>query len=143
MTVDELPRWARALVASERVARMAFLDRDDHPRVLPVTFALADGALWSAVDQKPKRAGGREIARLRFLRRNPAASLCVDHYEDDWSRLAWVQLLGRADILAVEDAAAGLDALARKYRPYGERLPPGPVLRLEVERALHWRAAEG
>ena len=140
MTLEELPRWAAALVDSSRVARLAFLDEDDHPRVLPVTFAVAGGAVWSAVDQKPKRADGREIARLRYLRRNPSAGLCLDHYEEDWSRLAWVQLLGRVDILDTEDGPGGLDALVAKYRPYQEQRPPGPLLRLEVERTLHWRA---
>jgi PPOX class probable F420-dependent enzyme len=131
------------MLSSERVARLAFLDDDDHPRVLPVTFAVADGFLWTAVDQKPKRSDGREIARLRFLRRTPDAALVVDHYDDDWSRLAWVQLLGWVDILDASDAHAGLDALVAKYLPYREERPPGPVLRFDVVRALHWRASEG
>jgi PPOX class probable F420-dependent enzyme len=141
VTLEELPRWARELIEAERVARLAFVDDHDLPRVLPVTFAVAEGAIWSAIDQKPKRAPGRELARVRWLRRRPEAALCVDHYEDDWSRLAWVQLMGRVDVLEVADAPAGLDALAARYAPYRERLPAGPLLRLSVERALNWRAA--
>lgn len=141
MTLEELPRWAADLLETARVARLAFVDEGDHPRALPVVFAVAEGAVWSVVDQKPKRADGREIARLRFLRRNPSAALCVDHYEDDWSRLAWVQLLGRVEIIELEDGPAALGALVRKYGPYRESPPPGPLLRFEVDRALHWRAA--
>ena len=121
------------------MARLAFLDDRDRPRVLPVTYAVAEGAIWSAIDDKPKRAA--EPARVRYLRRRPEAALCVDRYDDDWSRLAWVQLLGRIEILAPARGAAGLAALVEKYGPYGERPPPGPLLRLEVERALHWRSA--
>jgi hypothetical protein len=80
------------------------------------------------------------VARVRFLRRRPEAALCVDRYEDDWSRLAWVQLLGRVEVIEPEEEGAGLEALVAKYRPYRERRPPGPLLRLGVERALHWRA---
>jgi len=139
MTLDALPGWAMGLLAGERAARLAYLDDRDRPRVLPVTFALAEGALWSAIDEKPKRTG--EPARLRYLERRPEAALLVDVYDDDWSRLAWVQLLGRVDVVPVAGSAAAMEALAAKYEQYAERMPPGPLLRLSVERALHWRAA--
>jgi PPOX class probable F420-dependent enzyme len=139
VTLDELPAWARDLLAAERVARLAFLDGEDRPRVLPVTYAMAGGSAWSAIDEKPKRAA--EPARVRYLRRRPEAALCVDRYSDDWSRLAWVQLLGRTAVVAVEDAPEAMAALAQRYEPYRERTPPGPLLRLSVERSLSWRAA--
>lgn len=139
MTLDELPAWALALVESERVARLAFVDDRERPRVLPLTYALAGGAAWSAIDTKPKSVP--EPARVRYLRRRPAAALCVDRYDDDWSRLAWVQLIGRVELVAVSDAPEAMAALAARYAPYRERRPPGPLLRLAVERALCWRAA--
>ena len=138
MSLEALPGWAVQLMEAERVARLAFLDDRDRPRVLPVTYALAEGAVWSAIDEKPKRAA--EPARLRYLRRRPEAALCVDRYDDDWSRLAWVQLLGRVEVLPAEHGADGLAALARRYEQYREREPPGPLLRLDVQRALHWRS---
>lgn len=139
MSLDTLPGWARRLLDEERVARLAYLDEDERPRVLPVTFAVTGDAAWSAIDEKPKRQG--EPARVRCLRRRPEAALLVDVYDDDWSRLAWVQLLGRVALLPVESSPEGMAALAAKYEPYAERTPPGPLLRLDVERALHWRAA--
>ena len=138
MSLEHLPAWARELIDGERVARLAFLDDRDRPRVLPVTYAVAAGAVWSAIDDKPKRAA--EPARVRYLRRRPEAALCVDHYEDDWSRLAWVQLLGRVEVVDLERGRGGLDALTEKYEQYRERRPPGPLLWLEVERALHWHS---
>jgi PPOX class probable F420-dependent enzyme len=126
------------LLDAERVARLAFADDHDHPRVLPVTFAVAEGAAWSAIDDKPKRS--REPARLRHLRRRPEAALCIDRYDDDWSRLAWVQLLGTVTIHDIDAAPAALVALTARYAPYRERRPPGPLLRLEPTRALSWRA---
>ena len=139
MRLETLPGWARQLLATERVARLAYLDDGDHPRVLPVTFAIADGAVWSAIDEKPKRSA--EPARLRYLQRRPEAALLVDVYDDDWNRLAWVQLRGSVEVVPIVDAREAMKALAAKYEPYAERTPPGPLLRLSVERALHWRAA--
>lgn len=116
------------------------IDDRGGPRVLPVTFALAGGAVWSAVDHKPKRRPGAELARVRFLRSRPAASLCVDRYDDDWSQLAWVQALGQVAVVEDEPPGDALAALVEKYAPYGERAPDGPLLRLRVDRALCWRA---
>jgi PPOX class probable F420-dependent enzyme len=123
-----------------RVGRLGLLDDDLAPRVLPVTFALQEGALWSAVDEKPKRLRGRAIARVRYLEQRPRAALTVDHYEDDWSALAWVQALGNVDIIDAELAPAALGALYAKYDQYRERPPAGPLLRLRPERFVFWRA---
>ena len=121
--------------------RQRHRDGEDRPRVLPVTFAVADGLVWTAIDEKPKRRP--EPARVAYLRRRPEASLLVDEYDDDWTRLAWVQLLGRVDIVPIDAAPEAVEALAVKYSQSARRPPPGPLLRLDVERVLHWRAAGG
>jgi PPOX class probable F420-dependent enzyme len=140
MRLETLPEWAWELLAAERVARLAYLDADNRPRLLPVTFAVSGDAVWSAIDEKPKRTA--EPARVRYLRRRPEGALLVDVYDDDWSRLAWVQLLGLVDVLPVESSPEAMAALAAKYEQYARRTPPGPLLRLTVERTLEWRAAD-
>jgi PPOX class probable F420-dependent enzyme len=139
--LDELPKWARELIERGPVAHLGLLDANDRPRVLPITFAVSEGELWSAVDHKPKRAPGRELARVRWLRRNPAATLTVDRYSDDWERLAWVQALGAVRVLD-EPPPAALAALRTKYVQYRDRPPAGPFLRLTPERILCWRAID-
>jgi PPOX class probable F420-dependent enzyme len=140
MRLETLPGWARGLLAAERVARLAYVDDKDRPRVLPVTFAVAGDAVWSAIDQKPKRTP--EPARVRHLRRRADAALVVDLYDDDWTRLAWVQLLGRVEVVPVESSPEAVAALAAKYEQYSRETPPGPLLKLSVERTLHWRATD-
>ena len=128
------------MLAGARVGHLAFLDDGDHPRVLPVTFALAGGVLVSAIDRKPKTAS--DPARVRYLRRRPEAALGVDHYSDDWSQLAWVQVVGRIEVRDIASARKELEALQSKYAPYREAQPPGPLLILRPERVLSWRAAD-
>jgi PPOX class probable F420-dependent enzyme len=140
VTLAGLPDWAGELLGSAPVARLGLIDGDGRPRVLPITFAVADDAVWTAIDNKPKRSA--EPARVRWLRRRPEASVCVDRYVDDWTELAWIQLLGRIDVLEVDRGASGMDALRAKYDQYESDPPPGPLLRLTVERAVHWRAAD-
>jgi PPOX class probable F420-dependent enzyme len=138
--LSELPAWALELLSEARVGRLGLLDDHDRPRVLPVTYALSEGSLWSAIDEKPKRT---DPARLRYLARRPEAAVTVDRYEEDWSALAWVQVLGSVRILEADENRPALDALVAKYEQYRRRSPPGPLLRLEPERALCWRATEG
>ncbi len=142
----QLPGWGLALLAQARIGHLGLVDDQDRPRVMPVTFAVHAEAVWSAVDDKPKRAGRGDLARVRFLRRQPHAALTVDVYDDDWSKLAWVQVLGEVEVIERgedpgQPARGALEALAAKYPPYRERRPPGPLLRLVPRRALHWRAS--
>ena len=139
----ELSVWARDLLERARVARLGLLDDEGSPRVLPVTFAIHGGAIWSAIDRKPKRDPDREPARLRYLRRRPPVALTADQYSEDWHHLAWVQVIGQATIIPIDDEPGVADALAQKYAPYRDERPPGPLIRIEAGRLLCWRAQAG
>lgn len=138
----DLPNWAERLLETTRVARLGLLDSEGHPRVLPVTFAVAEGRVWSAVDEKPKRDPDEELARVRFLRRDARAALTVDRYSDDWRALGWVQVLGEVEVLEAADAEAGLARLIEKYPQYRDSRPAGPLLALSPRRCLWWSASE-
>jgi PPOX class probable F420-dependent enzyme len=137
-----LPPWARELLETEPVGRLGLLDGVLRPRVLPVTFALVDGAIWSAVDDKPKRVPAEELARVRWLRARPASAFTVDRYDEDWTKLAWVQLIGDTAVLDVAGHERVLEALAERYPRYRQRSPRGPLLCLAPDRILWWRAGD-
>jgi PPOX class probable F420-dependent enzyme len=128
------------LLVGSRVGRLGLLDDDGAPRVLPVTYAVNGESLVTAVDQKPKRRTGEALARVRWLRARPAAALTVDHYDDDWSALAWVQVLGIVRVVDVASAPEAMASLAERYEPYRADPPAGPVLVLEPDRLLWWHA---
>jgi PPOX class probable F420-dependent enzyme len=139
-SVAELPEWAGTLLDTARVGRLGIVDDENRPRVLPVTFAIAGGALVTAIDHKPKHLPPERLARVRWLRAKPRAALTVDHYEEDWSRLAWVQAIGTVTILQAIDAPEHLKALTSRYPQYRDRVPAGPVISLLPDRMLWWRA---
>jgi hypothetical protein len=66
--------------------------------------------------------------------------LTVDHYDEDWSHLAWVQALGPVAIIDAPDAPDAIGVLTSRYPQYQVRAPAGPVLKLTPERVLWWRA---
>ena len=54
-------------------------------RLVPICFAVVDGWVASAVDHKPKRTG--QLLRLDDIEAAGSATVLVDHYDEDWSRL--------------------------------------------------------
>jgi PPOX class probable F420-dependent enzyme len=92
------------------VARLATVGRDGRPHLVPICFVIEGDVLYTAVDEKPKRT--RRLKRLANVEANPQVEVLIDHYDDDWSRLWWVRLRGRARI--VEDPRA-VELLAAKY----------------------------
>ncbi len=139
-SVAELPKWARALLEGSRVARLGVVDDEGAPRVLPVTYALSGSAIVTAIDHKPKHVPADRLARLRWLRARPRAAITVDHYDDDWSKLEWVQAIGPVAIIDATGAPDAIAALTERYSAYRDRSPAGPVLSLVPDRVLWWRA---
>jgi PPOX class probable F420-dependent enzyme len=137
-TLAGAPDWAQALLESQPVGHLGLLDEQGRPRVLPVTFARVGEALWSAVDDKPKRRPGEALARVRRLREHPSCALTVDRYDDDWTRLAWIQVVASATVLEVAGHADVLAALAARYPAYRERAPRGPLVRLDPVHVVWW-----
>ena len=132
----------RERVAGAAVGRLATVTTDGRPHVVPCCFSVVDDTIVTAVDAKPKST--LALRRLDNVRANPAASLLVDHYDDDWTQLWWVRVDGRARVVdAGDERDAALAALAAKYRQYREAPPPGAVLVLEELEWREWSATAG
>lgn len=99
-----------------RVARLATSNAHGQPHCVPVCFAWVNGRAVIALDEKPKRVDVQRLKRVRNILQNPQVSLLVDHYEEDWSRLSFVLLEGRATLL--ELAPEHLAGLRAKYPQY-------------------------
>ena len=130
----------RRRIEGARVARLATVARDGRPHIVPITFAPTEDALYFAVDQKPKRSS--DLQRLRNIESNPAVSVLIDHYEDDWTQLWWVRVDGRARI--VRDGAeleTAFTLLSRRYPQYRSARPVGPAVVIEIERMTGWSAS--
>ena len=142
---DALPDWALALVREARVGHLATISGGvtPAPHVIPVCFVLLDGAVYIAIDEKPK--SGRRLQRLRNIESTGSAALVVDHYDEDWTQLAWVLARGPAAIIGASDPrhAPALVALRDKYPQYrAMALETAELIVLAVERWTCWRASE-
>ena len=144
MSLD-LPAWASEFLRESRVARLGTADRAGRPLVVPVCYAFDGHACFSAIDAKPKRVAARALRRVRNIEQNPQVSLVVDRYDEDWARLCWVIVEGRADLLTEGPVrATAVDLLVSKYAQYramGLDREGATVIRIAPERALAWRYA--
>ena len=129
----------RQFVEGQRVAHLATADRLAEPHVVPVCFALADGVVYVTVDEKPKRSGAA-LKRLRNIAENPQVAATVDRYAEDWSRLGWVMLRGRAEILLDGQEHDTAQALLRARYPQleGMQIAHLPVIAVRIARVTSW-----
>ena len=136
MIADEQRRF----LETQRVARLATADAAGRPHVVPVCYALADDSLYFTIDEKPKRGGGARLKRLSNIAENPHVALVVDRYDEDWSRLGWVMVQGRAEVLETGDehdrAQTRLRARYRQLR--GMRIEHLPVVAIRIRRTIGW-----
>ena len=131
--------WQARLLADERSGVLGTIARSGLPQLVPVCFALVEGDIAIAIDEKPKRGG--TLARVRNIERDARATLLVDHYEERWERLAWLRLEGDAAVFERgEEWREALDALRRRYPRYRAMALEGlPLIRLRPTRVVGWR----
>lgn len=141
-TSDHLEGEARAFVTAARRATLATIAPDGRPRLVPVCFELLANHVWIALDDKPKRSTDpMDLARVRDVIDRPAVTLLVDRWDEDWERLGWVRIEGRAEVVDAVDPghAAAIDALRAKYPQYrSHELGERPAIRIEIERVVSW-----
>jgi PPOX class probable F420-dependent enzyme len=141
----------RAFLADARRALLVTIAPDGRPRPVPICFVLDPGrpVLYSPLDEKPKTVDDPlRLARVRDLLAEPRVSILVDRWDEDWSRLAWLRIHGRAALLLPEDGpaedgpaehAAAVASLRAKYPRYASHdLDARPIIRIALERATSW-----
>ncbi len=129
----------RRFLDHARVGHLATADRSGAPHVVPVCYAVTGSALYITVDEKPKRRDV-PLRRVRNILDNPQATFVADRWDEDWTRLGWVMLRGRAEILSAgaehDHAQALLSARYPQYRAM--KLAELPVIALRIARATDW-----
>ena len=130
---------ARQRFASSRVARLATVDGQGRPHVVPIVFTVVQDSIYFAIDRKPKRTT-TELKRLRNIAANQHVCVLVDHYDDhDWTALWWARADGAARVVEGRGEAERITALlAERYPQYRDEPPPGPVVAITVERWSGW-----
>lgn len=130
----------RQFLEAARVARFASADGNGQPHVVPICYALLEDSVYFTIDEKPKKQQGNRLKRLQNLSDNPKAALVVDRYEEDWSRLGWVMIQGRAEILETGQKHDLAQARLRERYPQllAMRLDELPVVAIRIDHVSSW-----
>jgi len=131
------------LLATARVAHLATSDQYARPHVVPIVFVFDEPHLYTPIDRKPKRVDDwRRLRRVQNVLTNGRASVVVDVWDEDWSKLRYVLLEGTADVLeSGAERGHAIELLEAKYPQYAELSLVGcPVIRVNVERRADWTA---
>jgi PPOX class probable F420-dependent enzyme len=141
----EFTQHQARLLTEARLSHLSTTDSQDVPHVIPLCYAFDERAIYSILDQKPKRTALVELKRVRNIQSNPRVALVVDHYSEDWQNL-WY-LLVHGDALVLEpgrEQAAAVGLLRQKYRQYqGMDIDRNPVIKIIPHRVVSWSGATG
>jgi PPOX class probable F420-dependent enzyme len=127
--------------ADGRVARLATVDETGYPHVVPVCYATDGRTYYSPLDAKPKKTPLTQLKRVRNIRANPRVALLIDHYEEDWTRLRFVMVQGRAELLnGGTEWKAARTLLEAKYPQYRSLPLPSeaPVIKIVPDHVVGW-----
>lgn len=137
-----LPEPVAGFISQSRVGRLGTADASGEPAVVPFCYAWDGAVLYSAIDAKPKRVAPASLRRIRNIQDNPRVSVVIDEYDEDWSRLRWVIIQGRAEILTGgPEFERGANLLLEKYPQYrrmGLARESGTMVKITPGRISHW-----
>ena len=132
------------LIRSARVAHLATADADGQPHVIPICFVYDGKNFYSPIDEKPKRATPLKLKRLRNIAANPQVAIVIDHYDDDWTKLAYVLVSGKARItVRGTNHRHAVELLRKKYPQYRSMaIDRRPLIVIRPKKMTSWAAGQ-
>jgi PPOX class probable F420-dependent enzyme len=93
-----IPPSVEEFIERARVARLATVDSASKPHVVPVVFVFNANHFFIPIDEKRKIAKPEKLKRITNIQDNPNVALLIDNYSEDWARLVFVMIQGKASI---------------------------------------------
>jgi PPOX class probable F420-dependent enzyme len=93
-----IPPALEEFIERARVARLATIDSEFKPHLVPVVFVFDGSHFFIPVDKKRKTAKPEKLKRVRNIQHNPNFALLIDEYSEHWTKLAFVMIQGKASI---------------------------------------------
>jgi coenzyme F420-0:L-glutamate ligase/coenzyme F420-1:gamma-L-glutamate ligase len=137
-----LSRKIAGFIRSARVAHLATADKSGQPHVIPICFVFDGKYFYSPIDEKPKRVAPRKLKRITNIRENPNVSLVIDRYEEDWRKLAYILVFGKAQIiLSGKKYLKAIRLLRKKYPQYQTMaIDERPMIVIKPKKVMGWGA---
>jgi len=98
MTDDTYPK---TIINTARVARLSTVDLECKPHLVPVVFVYDNDHdfYFIPIDEKTKRSRPENLKRVKNIKENPNVALLIDEYNEDWTKLYFIIIHGKASII--------------------------------------------
>ena len=142
-----IPPAVEDFIKRARVARLATVDSEFKPHMVPVVFVFDGNNFFIPIDEKRKTAKPEKLKRIRNIQNNPNVALLIDEYSEDWTRLAFVMMQGKASIMPFQihgdiQLQQAYKKLTTKYLQY-QRIGLGEMcIIIKPEKVVSWRNSQ-
>jgi PPOX class probable F420-dependent enzyme len=133
----------KEFIERARVARLATVNSQSEPHLVPVVFVFDGNYFYIPIDEKRKTVKPDKLKRVLNIKENPQVALLIDEYNEDWTRLAFVMVQGKASIVSqVREDTRLHEAhkkLMAKYLQYQKVRLSETCIMIKPEKILSWR----
>lgn len=113
------------------------------PHSVPICFALSGAdTIYTPIDSKPKTSSRKPLARITNIINNDEVVVLFDRYSEDWNKLGYVMVKGKASIVQNDhENLVAVALLKQRYIQYREQyyLPEDPtIIGVKVYDYISW-----
>ena len=106
--------YLKTIIAKATVARLATVDSECKPHLIPVVFVFDNDCYFIPIDEKTKRSKPENLKRTKNIQQNPNVALLIDEYNEDWGKLYFIMIQGKASIIGGKESDQNEPALLEK-----------------------------
>ena len=136
----------KEIVEKARVARLATVDSECKPHLIPVVFVFDNNCYFIPIDEKHKRSTPEKLRRTKNIRQNSNVVLLIDEYNEDWTKLYFIAIQGNAIIIGGKTLDQNEKVLLekvhrllyKKYLQYRKIGVGGYVIMIDPKKVISW-----
>jgi PPOX class probable F420-dependent enzyme len=137
----------KAVIDKATVARLATVDSECKPHLVPIVFVYDNDYYFIPIDQKSKRSRPENLKRVKNIRQNPNVALLIDEYNEDWTKLYFIMIQGKASIIGGKKLEVNEQVLlerahrllSAKYDQYQEIGIGEYVIMIVPQKVITWK----
>jgi coenzyme F420-0:L-glutamate ligase/coenzyme F420-1:gamma-L-glutamate ligase len=135
------------IIKSARIGHLATASSNLQPYLTPVVFIILQNRILIPLDNKPKTIDVKELRRVKNIEENPKVSFLVDHYDEDWTNLWFVMIIGNATLVQLngkierkmKEMTKIHNMFLKKYSQYTKIGTGNVYIKLVIEKTTYWK----
>ena len=139
--------YLKTVIDKAIVARLATVDSESKPHLVPVVFVFYNDYFFIPVDEKTKRSRPENLKRVKNIQQNPNVALLIEEYNEDWRKLYFIMIQGKASIIGGKELEQNEQVLlekahkllSSKYVQYQETGIGEYVIMIVPQKVITWK----